>query len=376
MKTLLSRLVPFGALLLALALPARAQESKRGFYEGNLATGGRIVFFVQGNNALSVYVFDTAVRQADFGGGAIAANGTFALTTQGNRIITGTVSKPMVTAKVNALNVSAIRIGFFGSSDDLGGRFTATARSTSAMMDVKFLIDSQGRIFFIGKQGATVIGGFGLVSILHASQGADDPPSHDVGDDHGQDADEFEDHHEDPNDHEVRANFSLTLVSGQTMTGHIFFHHDILVGDFTLNGVKFTFRAPQESSANHLANISTRGFVTTGQGQLISGFVIRGGPKLVIIRALGPTLAASGVSPVLADPTLKLFHGSTLIGQNDNWLSASNVTEIRGTQLPPLNAKESAVVMRLEPGAYTAVVTGADNGVGIALVEVYELDFD
>ena len=75
---------------------------------GNLATGGRIVFFVQGNNALSVYVFDTAVRQADFGGGAIAANGTFALTTQGNRIITGTVSKPLVTAKVNALNVSAI----------------------------------------------------------------------------------------------------------------------------------------------------------------------------------------------------------------------------------------------------------------------------
>ena len=52
------------------------------------------------------------------------------------------------------------------------------------------------------------------------------------------------------------------------------------------------------------------------------------------------------------------------------------MTEIRGTQLPPLNAKESAVVMRLEPGAYTAVVTGADNGVGIALVEVYELDFD
>ena len=230
MKTLLSRLVPFGALLLALALPARAQESKRGFYEGNLATGGRIVFFVQGNNALSVYVFDTAVRQADFGGGAIAANGTFALTTQGNRIITGTVSKPMVTAKVNALNVSAIRIGFFGSSDDLGGRFTATARSTGAMMDVKFLIDSQGSIFFIGKQGATVIGGFGLVSILHASQGTDDPPSHDVGDDHGQDPDEFEDHHEDPNDHEVRANFSLTLVSGQTMTGHIFFHHNVPSG--------------------------------------------------------------------------------------------------------------------------------------------------
>ena len=136
------------------------------------------------------------------------------------------------------------------------------------------------------------------------------------------------------------------------------------------------FRAPQESSANHLANISTRGFVNTGQGQLISGFIIRGGPKLVIVRALGPSLASRGVSPVLADPTLKLLSGATLIAQNDNWQSASSVDDTRGSTIPPTNAKESAIVIRLEPGAYTAVVSGADNGTGIALVEVYELNFD
>jgi hypothetical protein len=376
MKNLLTRFVPFCALLLTLAVSARAEESKRGFYEGNLAGGGKIVFFVQGNHALSTYIFDVAAQQADFGGGTIANNGTFSLTTNGNRTLAGTVTKTSVSATLNALHITATRVGIFGSSDDLGGRFTATAHSTGGTLDVKFVIDSQGRIFFIGKQGAAVIGGFGTVSILHAQHGADDPPGHDAGDDHGQDPDENEDHHEDQNDHEVRANFTLTLVTGQAVTGHIFFEHGVLVGDFLLNGVTFTFRAPQESSENHLANISTRGFVNTGQGQLISGFIIRGGPKLVIIRALGPSLASKGISPVLADPTLKLFSGSTLLAQNDNWQGASNVNDTRGSTIPPTNAKESALVIRLEPGAYTTVVTGADNGTGIALVEVYELDFD
>jgi hypothetical protein len=376
MKNLLTRFLPFCALLLALAAPARAEESKRGFYEGNLAGGGKIVFFVQGNRALSAYIFDVAAQQADFGGGTIASNGVFSLTTNGSRALAGTVTKASISATLNSVHITAARVGIFGSSDDLGGRFTATAHSAGGTLDVKFLIDSQGRIFFIGKQGAAVIGGFGTVSLLHAQGGGDDPPGHDAGDDHGQDPDEFEDHHEDQNDHEVRANFTLTLLTGQTVTGHIFFQHDVLVGDFTLNGVTFTFRAPQESSANHLANISTRGFVTTGQGQLISGFIIRGGPKLVIVRALGPSLASRGVSPVLANPKLQLLSGSTLIAQNDNWQSASNVSDIRGTMIPPTNPNESAILIRLEPGGYTAVVTGANNGTGIALVEVYELDFD
>lgn len=376
MKNLI-RLVPLCALLFALAASARAEESRRGFYEGNLAGGGKVVFFVQGNRALSTYIFDVATQQADFGGGAIAANGTFALTTNGNRILTGTVTKTSVSATLNAAHVMATRVGIFGSSDDLGGRFTASAHSsTGGTLEVKFLIDSQGRVFFIGKQGAAVIGGFGSVTLLHPSHGADDPPGHDVGDDHGQDPDEFEDHHEDPNDHEVGANFTLTLVTGQAVTGHFFFHHHLLVGDLTLNGVIFSFRAPQESSANRLANISTRGFVNTGQGQLISGFIIRGGPKLVIVRALGPSLASRGISPVLANPKLQLFNGSTLVAQNDNWQTAINVNDTRGTTIPPTNPLESALVIRLEPGAYTTVVTGADNGTGIALVEIYELSFD
>ena len=152
--------------------------------------------------------------------------------------------------------------------------------------------------------------------------------------------------------------------------------HGLLVGDFSLNGVVFQFRAPQESSENHLANISTRGFVNTGQGQLIGGFIIRGGPKMVLIRALGPSLAQFGVNPVLADPQLKVFQNTTLLRQNDNWQTATNANEVTATTLAPTNVKESAILIRLEPGNYTTVVDGADSGTGIALVEVFEIDRD
>lgn len=192
-----------------------------------------------------------------------------------------------------------------------------------------------------------------------------------------EDDDEREDHREDEHAETFSGIFSVVLVTGETVTGHITFSHGLLVGDFTLNGIVFRFRAPQESSENHLANISTRGFVNTGQGQLIGGFIIRGGPKMVVIRALGPSLAPLGVNPALGDPKMQLVQqDGTVLAQNDNWGSASNASDITATTLAPSNPKESAILIRLEPGNYTTVVSGADNGTGIALVEVYEIDHD
>jgi hypothetical protein len=87
-------------------------------------------------------------------------------------------------------------------------------------------------------------------------------------------------------------------------------------------------------------------------------------------------LTAAGVNPALADPKVQLFQNQTLLGENDDWQSASNVSDIRATTIPPTNAKESAILIRLEPGNYTTVVSGADGGTGIALIEVYEVDRD
>src|SRR5205823_155733 len=133
-----------------------------------------------------------------------------------------------------------------------------------------------------------------------------------------------EDADEDANTPSNNATFTVNLVSGETITGNLTLSHGVIFGSFTWNGTVYTFRGDQESSFNHLANISTRAFVNTGMGQLIGGFIIRGGPKLVLIRALGPTLTASGVSPVLADPKLQLFQDQTLLRENDNWQSAAN----------------------------------------------------
>src|SRR2546421_4487382 len=280
MKQWLVKSIQVCALVIALAVPSFAEESKRGFYEGNLAGGGRVIFFVQGNHALSTYVFDVAGHQAAFGGATIADNGTFTLTLTPSGTITGTVTPGSVTATLLGQTITANRVGTFGEGEHFGGRFSATATSSSGTsFDVKFVVDAQKNIFMIAKQGATVLGGFGTITVTTPTPTPTASPSASANsaaviDDHGgddgggghefEDEDEREDHNLDDNSHSFTATFTVTFVTGETVTGHLTISHGLLLGDFTLNGVVFHFRAPQQSSENRLANISTRGFVNTG----------------------------------------------------------------------------------------------------------------
>jgi phospholipase/lecithinase/hemolysin len=131
----------------------------------------------------------------------------------------------------------------------------------------------------------------------------------------------------------------------------------------------------QIASLGKATNVSTRGLVGTGQNVLIGGFIVTGpAPKKMIVRAIGPSLASAGLSGLLADPTLAIYNGSnTLIAINDNWKS-SQQAEIMATGLAPQNDLESAVILTLAPGSYTAVVSGKSGATGIALVDVYDLD--
>jgi hypothetical protein len=95
---------------------------------------------------------------------------------------------------------------------------------------------------------------------------------------------------------------------------------------------------------------------------------------MVLIRALGPSLAAQGVSPVLENPVLRLMSGATELWSNDDWQSNSNSDDIIATTIPPVSPSESSILVRLEPGAYSAIVTGANDSTGIALIEVYEIN--
>ena len=121
--------------------------------------------------------------------------------------------------------------------------------------------------------------------------------------------------------------------------------------------------------------MSTRGPVGTGDGVLISGFTIGDvGSTTVVVRALGPSLASFGVSPVLSDPTLTIYDSTgTMIASNDNWRHDPNAIDVQRNALSPPNEQESALVLQLPAGEYTAVVSGANGGTGIGLAEVYSL---
>lgn len=121
---------------------------------------------------------------------------------------------------------------------------------------------------------------------------------------------------------------------------------------------------------SHLANISTRGFVRTGDNVMIGGFILRYAAE-VLVRALGPSLAAGGVSNSLADPFLELYtQDGALIASNDDWRDTQQA-EIEATGIPPTQDKESAILQTLPPGNCTAIVRGVNDTIGIAVVEVY-----
>jgi hypothetical protein len=126
-------------------------------------------------------------------------------------------------------------------------------------------------------------------------------------------------------------------------------------------------------ASGSLLNISTRMGVQTGDNVLIGGFIITGtDPKKVIIRGIGPSLAAF-FSGSLADPTLDLNQGDTLLTSNDNW-KTDQQAEIEATGIPPTNDLESAIVRTLTPGNYTAILRGKSDTTGIGVVEAYDLD--
>ncbi|MGH8095063.1 MAG: sialidase family protein [Chthoniobacterales bacterium] len=122
-------------------------------------------------------------------------------------------------------------------------------------------------------------------------------------------------------------------------------------------------------------NISTRETVGTGDNVLIGGFIITGStPKNVLLRALGPSLTAAGLTGVLQDPTLELHDSSgSVIASNDDWRSTQEA-QIIATGIPPTDDRESALIATLDPGEYTAILQGKNNTTGTALIEAYDLD--
>ncbi|MES2695222.1 MAG: hypothetical protein V4773_17235, partial [Verrucomicrobiota bacterium] len=138
-----------------------------------------------------------------------------------------------------------------------------------------------------------------------------------------------------------------------------------------------------------LVNISTRGQVNTGDNVLIAGLVVTGpGPRTYLIRAVGPTLRKSfGVNDALLDPFMQIYRGETLLRENDDWDTPSNgmpairqaaqrvgafaIMEERDTVLR--TGLDAVMLITLQPGSYTAKVSGFEGATGVALIEIYEI---
>lgn len=121
-------------------------------------------------------------------------------------------------------------------------------------------------------------------------------------------------------------------------------------------------------------NLSARGFVGTDNNVLIGGLVVgTGEPPVIVLRAIGPSLAAAGIAQPLQDPTLELRDANgALISFDDNWKDHTP-TGVKATLLAPSDDREPAIVASLATGNYTAVVRGKNRTTGVALIEAYRL---
>lgn len=175
--------------------------------------------------------------------------------------------------------------------------------------------------------------------------------------------------------------FTVVTPAGNRFTGSVEPASGFLsgsVGGALSAGIMAASASGSSFSDGFLRNLSTRGQVGTGSNLLIAGFVVAGStPKQVLVRAVGPSLASFGVAGALIDPQLELYQGATRVASNDNWSGDAAIqtaaAQVGAFALTPASF-DSALLMRLEPGSYTAQVSGVAGRTGIALIELYDVD--
>jgi hypothetical protein len=132
-----------------------------------------------------------------------------------------------------------------------------------------------------------------------------------------------------------------------------------------------------QAANSQLANISTRGFVQTGDNVMIGGFILGGGTAstAIAVRGIGPSLSQSGLSNVLADPTLELRdNNGALLISNDNWQDdQGSAAQLSAHGLAPQDPLESGIFASLPSGAFTAILADRNSGFGLGLVEIYNV---
>jgi len=364
MKLLSKLAIALGAFLAAGLGQASAQVSLRGIYTASVSSTLTLVAAVHDNNSLDAYLFDDGQGEVGKGVATIDSSGNFSITGEIGYGLTGTLTATGAAASLSGsvtnpgwtspVPYTAPRTVWFGVNNSNGlsvinGRFSGKAYSAGggASTNLTLIVDANNNLYLIHEVSAGVFtGGIGTVT---------------------------------PNSGETGGTFAYTSVKGSAGSGTFTTNAYTMSGTITNTSGTYEFVAFRDAAANRLGNISTRGFVGTGQNVLIGGFVIYGGPKLVLVRVLGPGLANYGITAPVMDPQVTLYHGQTAIASNTGWQNQSSpsiVAEIQATHLAPPAAGDDAILIQLEQGAYTTEVVGASGDTGTALVEIYEVLLD
>jgi hypothetical protein len=177
-------------------------------------------------------------------------------------------------------------------------------------------------------------------------------------------------------DHPDEVGQTVAAVMNSTIT-----NTDSLLADDIMGAKSIYDSGPPFLTSNpapNLVNLSTRALVGTGERNLIGGFIIQGSqPATVILRAIGNSLPALGITNALEDPLMELNNSTGIIATSDDWIDGADASTIASYHLDPTNSMESAILATLGPGAYTFVVRSFPNQnstlTGTAVVELYDL---
>jgi hypothetical protein len=316
-----------------------------GQYQGAGESGRFAAISVRGTNATFIgFSNTTPSRVYFFSGLPVDTNGGFSsFDTVGRSLIAGTASDTGATGTLDAGRLTFIgTVGFGSGAGIASGYYTG---SISGRPDSTI---------------AAIVGADGSIAIYVADGTFRDAGAGTVG---------------------GTGNFTVSTVSGTRFSGRADPATGFLTGTLT-GGPGGTFTAAISSgvsfSDGFLKNLSTRGQVGSGANILIAGFIVAGDtPKQVLIRAIGPSLTAFGVSGALADTQLQLFNGNSLVATNDNWGGLAAIStaanQVGAFPLSP-SSFDSAILATLPPGSYTAQVSGVGGRTGVALVELYDTD--
>lgn len=393
--------VETGAIVSAsVAAPNGPASGMAGFYTARVpGSASDEIYLIAGPDGQALAVVTTAAGVTS-GSGRITADGTFTITVAPGTTITGTVESTtgLVTGTLAQATASRAFAGLSDSTSrtdrliNLSSRLRVVGGDSSRSVIAGFVVTGTGAKQILVRAVGPGLSGFGVQDAL-----ANPRLQLYRGNDVIAENDDWAGNAAVSAVADRVGAFRLTATSRDSaLTASLTpgAYTAVVTGGDT-NGVAlieiYDASADAAVGTQQLINISTRGFVESGEGGLIAGFVITGNaPKRVLIRGVGPGLARFGVAGTVSDPTLRLLASgsTTVVAQNDNWATAQPVTgsqaaataaEISaaatatGAFALEAGSRDAAIVTTLLPGQYSAVVSGSDNATGAALVEVYEL---